>query len=406
MRHNLPMKYLVTTCALVAAISATSPAANGKADSATLKRAGEIPLAVVADKVALAHTAQLLPLNEKGELVGKGDIEKQIAQTFQNISQALKAAGADLETAVKINVYAATETAVSEVQMAVVKKWNKKPAPAVSFVVGTLDNTNALVAMDAIAPARKFNEAKTKRIQVSALRGQVSGAQVSILPKGGVVYISGQAKPGELADATRQTMQSLGDTLTFLGLGKRDVVQIKAFIDPMAGTAVARKQIADFFQGETAPPVVFVDWISPKLPIEIELIAAAPENRAAGESISYITPPGFQVSNVYSKVARVNYGKLVYVSGLYGKTPGNAEQQVLEIFASLRQAAQETGSNFDSLAKATYYVSDSAASNKLNELRPKFYNPNRPPAASKALTRSVGFPGMAVTMDMIAVSEK
>ncbi len=359
--------------------------------------------AVVADRVALAHTAQLLPLNQKGELVGKGNVEKQIAQTLKNIDQALKAAGANLETAVKINVYAANEQIVSNLQMALAKKWNAKRKPAVSFAIGALQNTNALVAMDAIAPSKNFTETKAKRIQVAGLSKQVSGAQVSILPKGGVVYISGQAKPGELADATTQTMQSLSDTLTFLGLGKSDVVQIKAFIDPMADASVARKQIAEFFTGETVPPLVFVDWISPKLPIEIEMIAAAPENRGAGESISYFTPPGFQPSNVYSKVARVNYGRLVYISGLYGTTPGNAEQQVLEIFESLKRAVQEAGSNFDSLAKATYYVSDAEAGSKLNELRPKFYNPQRPPAASKALTHSVGFPGMSITMDMITV---
>ena len=237
-------------------------------------------------------------------------------------TSALEAAGAKLETTVKINVYAANEQIVSNVQKARAKKWNAKRKPAVSFAVAALENRNALVAMDAIGISKSFTERKGKRIQ----------------------------------DA-----------------------------------AVARKQIAEFFNGETVPPLVFVDWISPKLPIEIEMIAAAPENRRAGESISYFTPPGFQPSNVYSKVARVNYGSLVYISGLYGTTPGNAAQQVLEIF--------------ESLAKATYCVSDAEAGSNLNELRPKFYNPHRPPAASKALTHSVGFPGMSITMDMITVIE-
>ena len=219
-------------------------------------------------------------------------------------TSALEAAGAKLETTVKINVYAANEQIVSNVQKARAKKWNAKRKPAVSFAVAALENRNALVAMDAIGLSKSFTERKGKRIQ----------------------------------DA-----------------------------------AVARKQIAEFFNGETVPPLVFVDWISPKLPIEIEMIAAAPENRGAGESISYFTPPGFQ--------------------------------PVLEIFESLKRAVQETGSNFESLAKAIYYVSDAEAGSKLNELRPKFYNPHRPPAASKALTHSVGFPGMSITMDMITVIE-
>ncbi len=362
---------------------------------------------VVCKNVALAHTTQLLPLNKKGELVGKGDAARQIEQTLENLSQALRAGKSGLDRVVKINVYAAETRVVREVEKAFSKKFKSGTKPAVSFVVGSLPHGDALVAMDAVAEGDKAeNTKRTKRIHVASLGDDPSLAQMSILPKGGAVYISGQAKPGTLAEATIKTLESLQQTLTFLGLNKSDVVQIKAFIQPMSEVEIAKKQIADFFREETIPPLVFVDWISPALPIEIELIAAAPENRDAHESITYITPPGFQPSNVYSKVARVNYGKLVYISGLYGTTPGNAEQQVLEIFESLHRAVQEAGSNFDSLAKATYYVSDAEAGGKLNELRPKFYNPHRPPAASKAKVAGVGYDGMSVTFDMIAVSEK
>ena len=54
-------------------------------------------------------------------------------------------------------------------------------------------------------------------------------------------------------------------------------------------------------------------------------------------------------------------------------------------------------------AKATYYVSDNDASTKLNELWPKFYDPARPPAASKAQVFGVGVAGKSLTLDMIAV---
>src|SRR5215207_5649622 len=45
-------------------------------------------LAVVVDEVPLAHTSQFLPLNKKGELVGKGDAVRQINQVFDNIAAA------------------------------------------------------------------------------------------------------------------------------------------------------------------------------------------------------------------------------------------------------------------------------------------------------------------------------
>ncbi len=358
-------------------------------------------LAVVAEEVPLAHTSQFLPLDQEGKIVGEGNAAKQIKQTLANLEKALRSAKSDLDRIVKINVCVANEKIVTDVEKVFAKKF-KKSRPATCFVVGGLAERGALVAMDAVAQCDKTKP--MERDGGIKMENGPAFAQVSRLPPGGAVYISGQAKPGELAEATTKTLESLQETLKFLGLGKSDVVQIKCFLEPASNAEIAKKQIAKFFEGGTVPPLVFVDWISPKLPIEIEMVVAAPENRAAKESISYLTPPEFKPSNVYSKVARVNFGRLVYISGLYGKTPQNSEKQVLEIFQLLKKLTTESGSDFDSLAKATYYVSDATANNKLNELRPKFYNPKRPPAASKALVKGVGREGMSVAFDMIAVS--
>ena len=61
-----------------------------------------------------------------------------------------------------------------------------------------------------------------------------------------------------------------------------------------------------------------------------------------------------------------------------------------------------SGSDFKHLVKATYYVSAEDASKALNESRPEYYEPQRPPAASKAVVKGVGRKGRTLTMDMIA----
>lgn len=63
----------------------------------------------------------------------------------------------------------------------------------------------------------------------------------------------------------------------------------------------------------------------------------------------------------------------------------------------------KANSDFEHLAKATYYVSSDAASASLNKLRPRLLNPQRPPAASKAVVESVGLPSLGLTMDIITV---
>src|SRR5439155_11245235 len=119
-----------------------------------------------------------------------------------------------------------------------------------------------------------------------------------------------------------------------LGLGKADIVHLKAFLQPMSEVAMVRQQIVSFFNG-AAPPISFVEWISPapNPPIEIELIAGGTGDFSKeAEPVSFLTPPGTTTSKVFSRVARVNYGKIIYVSGLYGMKAQDAEGQVREIF--------------------------------------------------------------------------
>ena len=56
-------------------------------------------------------------------------------------------------------------------------------------------------------------------------------------------------------------------------------------------------------------------------------------------------------------------------------------------------------------SKATYYVSEDLAGNKLNDIRAEFFNPLCPPAASKAKVRGVAVPDKTITVDMIAVTK-
>jgi enamine deaminase RidA (YjgF/YER057c/UK114 family) len=88
---------------------------------------------------------------------------------------------------------------------------------------------------------------------------------------------------------------------------------------------------------------------------------------------------------------------------MYGATGGNGEAEILEIFDRMRKLLEKTGSDFRHLVKATYYVTTDATSARLTELRPRFYDANRPPAASKAPVTGTGLPGKTITLDMIAV---
>jgi enamine deaminase RidA (YjgF/YER057c/UK114 family) len=251
--------------------------------------------------------------------------------------------------------------------------------------VTPLPHPDALAALDAVATSDAKDAKRTRT--------------AAVLPPGSRIYISGQAEKGkDLAEATRKTLASLDATLKFLGRTRGDVVQAKAFLTPMKGVEAARKELASFF-GDRVPPLAFVEWkMTP--PIEIELVVAGGKSRD-GDMIEFLTPPGMTASPIYSRVTRINRGPTIYVGSLYGPTTSPAAE-VEGAFTSLKKVLDDTGSDWKHLAKATYYVSTDAISGKLNELRPKYYDPRRPPAASKAMVTGVGRPG-TWTLDMIAV---
>ena len=242
-----------------------------------------------------------------------------------------------------------------------------------TFVVTGLPNPAALVAIDAVAvPELKMEAPKAARTVFPA--GQYDRG---IRPARGTwtaVYVSGMADTNELPEATRLTLGKLMSAIGHLGLSQSDIVQLKAFFQPMSEAASVRAAIVDFFQSN-APPTVFVEWSSPAPgpPIEIELIAAAkPDLTNGNESVDFITPLGTTSTKVFSRVAKVNRGKLIFISGSYGMNAHDGEGEVREIFQSLAKILQVTGSDFEHLVKATYYVSDDLAGSKLNDIRPVF----------------------------------
>lgn len=365
-------------------------------------------MATVVDDVSLAHTSLFLPVDGEGNLVGPGDLEQQVDQALANIETALAEVDAGLSDLVKLHVYVTNDQARDQVLDQLGQVFPDGARPAVAFVAGNLPRSDALVAMDAVAVTPQSHD-DVASYHSDALSGPADQGHVGILPPGGKVYLSGQAASGDLLEGTRGTMEGLHATLAYLGLSAEDVVQIKAFVNPVTSADSLEAQIAEFYRDKPAPPVVSAEWTHGSLPTEIELVASrdvSPEAERPDNPVSYITPPGMSAIPTFARVTEVHSGGLMYVSGLYGKSGQDAEAQVRSIFDTLERLTSKAGSDFDNLAKATYYFSTDEASTALNEVRREFYDPQRPPASSKIAVRSVGKPGTTVTFDMIgAITE-
>lgn len=385
---------------LPVALAASSPSPGLRYIEA--KRQAGLSAAVVVEGQALAHTAQVFASGPKGE-PPSGAAEAQVERTLDNLAATLGAVGSGFDRIVKINVYVA-ETAVTDfVEKALMRRFSGTAKPAVTLVAGRLPIAGALVAMDAIAAAPAAGDTVVRRT-VRALQSAEGESHAAILPAGPAVFISGYAEPGEPQGAARATMIRLGAALELVGLQKSDVVQVKAFVATATDPEIVRTEIRRFFGDREVPPLVLLEWRTTGRAVEIELSAAARmrTEEQPPVAIEYITPPGETANPYFTRLVRVNRGRLIFTAGLFGRTDREAEAQIREIFSELRDILQQAGSSIDQMVKATYYVADNSASTLLNPIRRELYPPQRAPAASKVNVAGTGRREKTITLDMIA----
>jgi enamine deaminase RidA (YjgF/YER057c/UK114 family) len=97
---------------------------------------------VVAQTGKLVYVSGQVPLNAKGEVVGKGDFRAQVTQVMDNLNTALAAAGATMKDVVKVNYYVVN---LKPEQVPVIREVRSKYFSAEHPPAGTLVGVTALV---------------------------------------------------------------------------------------------------------------------------------------------------------------------------------------------------------------------------------------------------------------------
>ncbi|HPP51714.1 MAG TPA: RidA family protein [Thermoguttaceae bacterium] len=367
---------------------------------------------VLVEGAALAHTAQMLPLDAQGQLVGD-TVEAQTRQVLANLQKALGLVGSSLEDLVRLEIHVTNAQATEKVQKVLAEQFTGQTKPAVNWVLTPLPVQGALVAADAVAVARLEKAAETAsagqvlRKRSADLPGLATASHVAVLPAGGVAYLSGQPEKGEPVPAAKKSLETLLAMLGQMGLGPEHVVQVKVFLGPMEQAETVQKELVALWGKQVAPPMSIIQWKS-SAPVEIELVAADPPkpDETVEKPVHYYNPPGVEASPRFSRAARVRSNKILYIGTLASPEPAKGDKQVEAIFARLEKILQANGSDLRHLVKATYYCGDAASSKALDAIRSKIFDPKRPPAASKAMVSGVAIPDRTVVVDMIAVPKQ
>jgi enamine deaminase RidA (YjgF/YER057c/UK114 family) len=404
-------------CLMVLSTSTHAQDAAGSIRYLPLDAPAGMSQAVIVQGCPLVHTRQLLPLDREGKLVGEGSADPQIEQVLTNLEAVLKDSGSGMDKLVRVNVYALSTATVDSFRERLSKRLDAAVRPAITSVLTPLPHRKALVAVDAVAalefrlqpakagtPALRSPPGKAVDLKrCPSVAGDEQSADAAVLPRGGVAYLSGQSGEAGLAtSAVERSMSDLMKTLGHLRLSPRQVVQVKVFLRPATSAEDVLREVRKFFPGQLTPPVVFVEWLA-AVPVEIEMIAQYPLSGKPAEDLVFYTPPEVRPSNTFSKVALLQTDKQIYISGLYARVPSRGEPQAVYLFEQLQEILAKSGSDIRHLVKATYYVSDDDAARWIDRARPRYFDPARPPAASKVTVHAVGRPGRTITMDLIAV---
>ncbi len=367
------------------------------------------PLAVRIDGGDLLHTSQLFPLGTDGR-VSTGGVEEQLEALARQLRGLIESSGGDWRNLVRLNFLAATPEAAEAIRERFRRMPVDVPRPSLTLALSPLTDPRALVAVDAVLAIGATGGTPSAEPPHAERFGGGWGAAWRRQPAGGVVYVSGQAEAGDgsLSGATAATLASLGETLGWLGLDSEQVVAVRCFLSPIADRVEVERQLALFFSARALPVVSHVEWIS-SLPIEIELVVSAsgqsPPAGGAGERLQMLTPPGMSASPIFSRVTWLDRGPLIYTSSLIAeRTDASGVAEVESAFGQLEQIIAEAGGDLKHLAKATYFVAGDPVSSQLNLLRPRYYDPSRPPAASKAMVAGIGVADRCLAVDFIATA--
>lgn len=112
---------------------------------------GEYSPVVSVRGARLLFVAGKVAIDEKGKIVGLGNIEAQCRQVMKNLKGALEAAGATLDDVIKITALL-TDRAHAATWVRVRREFFTKNLPAsTGFIVGALASDEYMIEVDAIA---------------------------------------------------------------------------------------------------------------------------------------------------------------------------------------------------------------------------------------------------------------
>lgn len=291
-----------------------------------------------------------------------GDVRAQTRAVLEKLAGLLRAEGAGLDRAAKVNVYlkrAADFGAMNEVYTT----FFKSDPPARTTIVANLPNPDAVVGMGLVAVAggeerRAIHPADWVKSPSPYSYGVKSGDTLLLA---GLVSRNGRDNSvvrGDMAAQTRTALENARQILQAAGMSPRDVVSARVYITDTAKFEEMNGAYREFFP--TDPPAratVRSDLAGPDYVVEITLVAV----QGARDVITAPAADGSPGRKNPNLSPAIRVGNRLFVSGFLGNaeaTRGDAAAQTRETLARIERTLRAAGFDRSQVVDSVVYVTD------------------------------------------------
>jgi reactive intermediate/imine deaminase len=316
-----------------------------------------------------------LAQDERGALVGRGDVRAQTRRVVERTADLLAAAGSSLDHVVAVTVYLTSASDFAAMNEAYRPFWPGEPPTRTTVITG-LVLEGALVEMSMIAVPRGAE----RRVILPGGWQPSPNPYSYAIRSGSTLFLSGLVPrsgrdnslvTGDVGTQTRAIMRNAEDLLQAAGMTLADVVSSRVYLTDAADFAAMNDAYrASFPEAPPARATVKAGLAGPDFLVEMTFVASDGPRRAIGSP-----PAGIPISPA------VAAGRHLYVSGTLGNTPataGDAGAQTRETLERIRRTLDLAGATPADVVDATVYVTDADRFGAMNDPYRAFFSGSFP----------------------------
>lgn len=339
------------------------------------------------------YTSGITARDPSGALVGRGDIEAQAHQVYQNLEAILKQSGATWNDVVKYNAYLAKpddRQAAREVHFQYLPYYQRAGAT----ISTPLLDPELLIEVDLIAYINTPKVCVTNVPDTFVPLGSPHSVRV-----GETIYITGQQpiagrqpvlKKGQLGNVATHESEVIGKgdfiaqaeavhsnfdkILKANGADWPNVVWSHGYVTQQDVLEDMRKVRYKYYEKQqVAATSVVCNLVGPDWMIESEIIASLAPRQ------SY-TIPGVSVSPGVAHAVKT--GNTIYVQGQVGRNPqdqtvgaDNFEQQAKQVYQNLDNILRGVGSSWNDVVRIKTYLTDRINGPSVRRVRDNYLKP-------------------------------